>query len=378
MDAQGDAGRVEHVMNICFRVDASVDIGTGHVMRCLALAEALKAAGQECYFICRVLQGNLVHHIEASGYKVYTLTEDLNVDYCGGCEQDLAHARWLGTSQQQDADECSHILRALRPAWVVVDHYALDARWEGAAIPKGTKLLVVDDLADRSHVGDILVDQTHGRRHMEYGLLVPADCSLLLGAEYALLRPEFAQRREQGRKRRECVGVRKILVTLGGVDKDNVTALVMKALNLCERRFHVTIVAGGHNPHLESLRSLSEHAQYPNELKHQVDDMAALMVNADLCIGAAGATSWERCVVGLPTINLILAANQELIAKNLECAGASVNFGTMSDKRLESLARIIEEISDNPDQYKRMAESAFSVCDGLGAERVANVITGVL
>ena len=133
---------------LVFRADASIEIGTGHVMRCLALAEKLIAAGEKCQFICRDLPGNLIDMIESRGIGVHRLPPPLN-----GSKVDLVpqtYAAWLGVPWQQDAEECKILLQKLRPNRVILDHYALDKKWQKVALPPKTKLMVIDDLANRS------------------------------------------------------------------------------------------------------------------------------------------------------------------------------------------------------------------------------------
>ena len=186
-------------MKITFRTDASLQIGTGHVMRCLTLADALAARGAYCQFICRAHDGNLIEFIRRKGLTAHPLPAGAALPRS---PTDPTHAAWLGATQAEDAEACAPILAAQRPDWLIVDHYALDARWERALAPHYRKLMVIDDLADRPHSCDLLLDQTFGRDAADYRPLVPADCRLLCGSHYALLRPEFAALRPYSLQRR--------------------------------------------------------------------------------------------------------------------------------------------------------------------------------
>src|SRR3990167_4024154 len=218
-----------NAMRIAFRADASLQIGTGHVMRCLTLADALAAQGADCLFICREHQGNLIEQIRNKGYRTHALPVLPPVEAsslaikAASDEQSPAHSHWLGATQVEDAAACTAILAEVKPDWLIVDHYALDARWETVLKPHYRKLMVIDDLADRSHLCDLLLDQTFGRDAEDYRVWVPASSQLLCGSQYALLRPEFGALRDYSLQRRPNPQLRQLLITMGGVDKDNAT-----------------------------------------------------------------------------------------------------------------------------------------------------------
>ena len=215
-------------MNIVFRCDASLQIGTGHVMRCLTLAEMLKNQGNECYFICRNHTGNLIDKIQQSGFQAYVIgiNENNHIKEKALFNEDntLFHADWLGATQQQDAQDCLAILGQLQVDWLIVDHYALDKTWQQLLKPYYKKLMVIDDLGDREHLADLLLDQNYGSTFEKYQDLVPENCEVLAGCKVALLRPEFAMWRDFSLKRRKDeMEVKHIIITLGGVDPDNYT-----------------------------------------------------------------------------------------------------------------------------------------------------------
>lgn len=357
---------------VALRVDASLQMGTGHVMRCLTLANALKLQGNECQFICRELPGNLIAHIRSQGFHVYGLPLLDRAPSGAANESTLNHASWLGTSQEQDAAECAALLDDLQPDWLIVDHYAIDARWETALKPYYQRLMVIDDLADRSHQCDLLLDQTFGRDSADYAPWTPDTCTLLCGSRYSLLRPDFAALREFSLERRKEPKLQHLLITMGGVDKDNATGQILQALQNTElpSDCHISVVMGSTAPWLDEVRQLAKQMHWPTEVKVGISDMAQLMAESDLAIGAAGATTWERCCLGLPSIMLILAENQREIAQALSNAGAA----TLKDLSALVNSKIITEQYTSPAFLTRMSYSAAQVTDGLGSLRVISNI----
>lgn len=364
-------------MRVAIRTDASLQIGTGHVMRCLTLADALAARGADCQFICRALEGNLIEFIRGKGYVTHALpiAYDVNAGSTApgpeASTPELAHNRWLGATQTQDAEACAPILAAQGPDWLIVDHYALDARWERAMVPHYHKLMVIDDLADRPHACNLLLDQTYGRDAADYRPLVPADCHLLCGSQYGLLRPEFAALRPNSLQRRAQPALRALLITMGGVDKDNATGQVLQALRTCPlpADCRITVVMGATAPWLEDVRTQAQDMPWPTRVFVGVSDMAQRMADSDLALGAAGATSWERCCLGLPTIMFVLAENQRKVGQGLERSGAAklINLGQSATTQLREL--LVPLIND-PAQLLHISECAASIVDGSGVNAV--------
>ena len=359
---------------IVFRADASVQIGTGHIMRCLTLADALREKGHACHFICREHLGNLIAAIRQREFHVHTLpiTED-----GGGVEEgsseiaaaEPAHVHWLGASWEADARQSRAIIRELDPAWLVVDHYALDARWESAVRSGVLRLLVIDDLADRSHEADLLLDQNLGRESDDYSSLVPKGCRLLIGPRYALLRPEFARLREKSLRRRQSPCLKRVLVTMGGVDKDNATGTVLNALRHCPlpEDAEIEVVMGGNAPWLESVRRQAATMPRKTTIRVDVRDMAMRMLDADLAIGAAGSTSWERCCLGLPAVMVVLAENQRSIAEALANLGACVYLDDVNNvDQLPDRWGSLTELG----ALDAMSKASASVTDGEGVARM--------
>ena len=346
-------------MQVVFRADASLEIGTGHVMRCLTLADGLRSQGAECIFICRSHDGHLSDLINQRGYAVRLL----GINHPFVAESDVSHAAWLGADWETDARETAQALVDLTANWLIVDHYALDSRWERYLHNYCQKLMVIDDLADRLHDCDFLLDQNLGHTADDYLNLVPTSALLWVGPQYALLRPEFSQLRPASLLRRNNAELQHLLITMGGVDKDNVTGLVLNALKSCPlpADLKITVVMGPHAPWLDDVSSLASTMPYSSEVLVGVNDMATLMKNSDLAIGAAGSTSWERCCLGLPAIQLVLANNQKEVAKNLEESGAVIAIDSRFDL-IEQLSKIFKKI--NQMTLKNLSARAASVCDG--------------
>jgi len=320
-------------MKVVIRADASLKIGTGHVMRCLTLASALKKKGAQVEFICREHEGNLIDHIEQLGFKTYVLPRlsktEVTSDEDASTEYGL---KWLGSTQQQDAVACLSFLEEIKPEWLIVDHYSLDKVWQGLLKNNYAKLMVIDDLANREHLCDLLLDQTYGRQTEDYAGLVPQQSKLLLGSEYALLRPEFAEWRDYSLQRRVNPEFKTLLITMGGVDADNVTGALLDILktSALPEELAITVVMGGTAPHLEKVKAQAKLMPYITVVKVSINNMAEIMANADIAIGAAGATTWERCCLGLPSIQVVLAGNQQLIALLLSQAGGALCLNVQS------------------------------------------------
>ncbi len=358
-------------MKVVFRVDASLEIGSGHVMRCLTIANEMKANKHETYFICRQHDGHMIDLIEASGHEVYKLPR---VDGCKqdleAGENDLYHAGWLGSTQLEDSISCQPFLNSIKPDWLIVDHYALDFRWQNALKPYYKKLMVIDDLADRKHSCDVLLDQTFKRKKKDYVSLVPETCQLLLGGEFAILRAEFAKWREYSLDRRNKNSViSRILINLGGVDQNNLTSEVLRSLAYCNisNDTKIIVVMGAQSPHLEKVKHLANSLPMNISIRCAVKNMAQIMSDSDLAIGAAGATTWERCCLGLPSIILVQAKNQEKIAESI------------AENSLAIVIRNISEIAitmKNMSKYKltQLSVNSSMAIDGLGVQRLMGFI----
>jgi UDP-2,4-diacetamido-2,4,6-trideoxy-beta-L-altropyranose hydrolase len=360
-------------MEIVFRTDASLDIGTGHVMRCLTLAHALREKGARCRFVCCAHKGNLLELILERGFEARPLPRSdgrgREVDAQSGTRP--RHAAWLGNDWETDAQ---HSLAALGGApvdWLIVDHYAIDVRWERRLRPACTRLMVIDDLADRAHDCDLLIDQNLGRLTADYAYLVPNGCRILVGPKYALLRPEFGELRPYSLARRASPQLNRLLITMGGVDKNNATGQVLEALfdSVLPADCRITVIMGPHAPWVEQVRRMAATMPWSTEVQTNVRDMARLMAESDLAIGAGGTTALERCCLGLPTLTLVLANNQQAGAMALQAVGATLILDDAVDIASDFKAKLT--LLGRPQALLKMQGACRSITDGTGATKLA-------
>ncbi|MEW5057954.1 MAG: UDP-2,4-diacetamido-2,4,6-trideoxy-beta-L-altropyranose hydrolase [Cycloclasticus sp.] len=352
---------------VVIRADASLQMGTGHIMRCLTLAEALKKQGEDVEFICREHEGHLIERIERQGFKVHVLLRSQNTVIGDG----LYGSQWLGANQQEDAALCLPILEKMKPDWLIVDHYSLDETWQSVLAEHFAKLMVIDDLANRKHQCDILLDQTYGRKESDYAGLVPKRSQRLLGSEYALLRAEFSEWREYSLQRRIKPSFKKLLITMGGVDPDNVTGELLDALKGCflPKELEIDVVMGATAPHLKKIQQQAELLPYKTSVMVNVSNMAEIMANADLAIGAAGATTWERCCLGLPSILVVLADNQKDIADFLTQKQAAI---VISKNEMSNELKLLKGMSAT--SLLNLSKNTRQITDGKGILRVSKVM----
>lgn len=342
-------------MHAVFRVDASAEIGTGHLRRCLTLADALRDRGVRSTLVMR-RHDAFLDSAPVGGHERVVLPE---------AEPDAGS--WLGTDWTIDADQTLAVLDGETVDFLVVDHYALDARWERALRGKARRMLVIDDLADRAHICDLLLDTTP-RDAGDYVGLVPASCEMLLGPRFALLRPEFEARRSQCRPRRE---LRRILVSFGGSDQQDFTGQTVRALAGLGFALDVVMTSGA--AHLANVeRVATQEARCTIHV--DCDDMATLMATADLAIGAGGTTSWERLCLGLPSLATVIADNQRAVVKSLRMSGAAIEIPAGSEFE-PRLVEAVQFLAGQPGQIAEMSERAAALVDGRGAARVAARLT---
>ncbi|MDO8861654.1 UDP-2,4-diacetamido-2,4,6-trideoxy-beta-L-altropyranose hydrolase [Haliea sp. E1-2-M8] len=364
-------------MKVVFRADASVKIGTGHVMRCLTLADKLTRQGHICHFICREHEGHLGELISGKGYKLTVLPSDSGGEKKLSSEDKNSYTNWLGAPWQIDAQQTQEAIEPLKADWLVVDHYALDARWEQQVAKAVDRIMVIDDLADRRHECELLLDQNLGRTTSDYEGLVPSDCPRLIGPEYALLRPEFPELRDLSLKRREHPELKRILISLGGVDQSNVTGKVLEAIaaTALPEDILLDIIMGASAPYLDEVRRQAALLPCKATVNVSVSDMAERMYLADLSIGGAGGTSWERCCLGLPSVLVIQADNQSSGAMALEAAGAAIAIADPETVQV-ALPSALAQVT-KPDCLHRMSRVAAGITDGKGSNRVRESIVAM-
>lgn len=327
----------------CFRCDASLDIGIGHLMRCITLAGALKENGWDCKFITA----------ETSDIMLPILSQ-------------------YSLVSPEAIPDLSDLL--------VVDHYDLDQKYETAARVWASKIMVIDDLADRQHDCDILLDQTFGRSVSDYQALIPEHCTILCGSDYTLLRPQFLSARYRAEEKRHKVErIENILVNFGSTNPEGIMQKILSVLaEFKEWPLTINIVTGNQTQGLDILqeeaKKILEETQHNINLLIDIPDIAEKMVEADLAFGAGGTTSWERACLGLPTIMIELADNQSLVAQNLLERGAVLHLGKLSYVTENKIDNAFKNVRDNSALLRNMSKQAFRICDGLGTDRVSERI----
>lgn len=358
-------------MNIVIRTDASTLIGSGHVMRCLTLAEELRQAGAEVGFITRNHEGNLNDLIRNKGFKLYELPAVTQV--MSNNSTRVEYAAWFGTSQENDASETIEILKDNQPDWLIVDHYAIDEVWERLVRFYVKKTMVIDDLADRKHECDLLLNQNYvSGEHQRYDDLILPSCTMLLGPQYALLRKEFTKAREDLKPRDGSVN--RVFVFFGGVDPDNMTEKALEALSTKEfGHIHADVVIGVANPYRAAISNAVK--QRPRTTLYvQVDNIAELMAKADLALCAGGTTTWERFCLGLPSIVVTIADNQVPFTRDLHQDGLLRWLGTSQGVDVHVLHKGLLQVLQDSERNRHEAEKGMQLVDGMGTFHVSEML----
>jgi UDP-2,4-diacetamido-2,4,6-trideoxy-beta-L-altropyranose hydrolase len=339
---------------ILFFADAGAAVGGGHVMRCLTLARALVERGAECAFVESRAAAPILRRF---GWPAQTLLAITDAQDLPGL---LAYASDFADRFEADA--------------VVIDHYQVGAREEGRLRSGARKLVAIDDLADRRHDCELLVDPGYGRRREHYGALIAADCVARLGPSYALVRPDFAAARQRALSRRAKHGpVARSLISLGMTDIGGVTERVVRALApvLGETRLDVVIGAEA-----KSLPALRELASGDKRLRLWIDnaEMPTLTADADVAIGAGGSSVWERAAVGLPSATVILAENQRVMIEHMADAGFTRGLDAAAPDFESRLVEAWRRLADDAALRWRLTQRCADLCDGHGADRVADAV----
>ena len=286
-------------------------------------------------------------------------------------DEEPMHAAWAGVSWAVDAEESKGFIQG--SDWLVLDHYSFDIRWQTHVHSIGLKIMVIDDLADRPHTADILVDQNLGRQSSDYDSLLPKNTERLIGPHYALLRKEFADARKisLAARAKRAGAIQNVLISMGGVDAQNTTGAIIDVI-ASQTGFQVIVVVGSSSPNLEKVYEQVASITPPVKIVERTTDMAALMTEADIAIGAAGGSAWERCALGLPSLVAILAENQAMASEALSASGATIGLG--SPQSLEFVDRLSEALKSLkiPENLVAMSHSAAALVDGLGTMRVVN------
>ncbi|WP_421304556.1 UDP-2,4-diacetamido-2,4,6-trideoxy-beta-L-altropyranose hydrolase [Aeromonas veronii] len=320
---------------VAFRLDAGAEIGLGHLMRCLAIADRLKTAGAECHFLCHQLPAHLLPLLQSHQHHPLCALDDAGP------------------------------LPTLRPEWLVCDHYQIDRQIEQTLAIHCGQLLVIDDLADRPHHGQLLLDQGPLRSTADYQSLAPADCRLLLGTDYALLRPAYRQLARQ-----KVSQWQRGLICFGGADPAGACLITLNSLarQPWARTIRWTLVAGGANPFWPELEQrVAELADLDLVLLRQSDQMADLMSRHDFAIGAAGGMTWERACLGLPTLAVPIVDNQQFNDEVIARFQLAERLTLSELAEPERLMQALQRLELQADNYRCRGQQQV---DGLGLDRL--------
>lgn len=342
---------------VLFLADCGPEVGGGHVMRCLSLAGALMAQGAVCGFLAPPDTARVL-------------------DVFAG--PDIERAPAAGGPLHQLVEAAAKAAASWRADLMVVDHYGLGASQETLLRGAGGRVVVIDDLAERAHDCDLLIDSTLGRAPDEYAALIPASAVALTGSAYALLRPEYAACRPAAlARRRPAEPPRRLLISLGLMDLRGVTGRVLNLIRPALDGLAVDVVVGSGASTLPWLRHVV--GQDPRLTLHvDTQGMAELIAAADIGIGAGGSSTWERAALGLPSLALILADNQQPLAFELDRRGAAVAVETRAAGLAEALPAAFGQLVGDGALRTRLAETSAALCDGSGAFRVAEAILGLV
>lgn len=337
--------------SVGIRVDGSSQIGTGHIIRCLSLADELSHRGFKVIFCTRDYDSRLIEKITSRGFESFLIPETVSM------EEDVKNFTMLCEKHNTD--------------FVITDNYHFTDDYLKYLRQNLRVIVSIDDIAETYFCSDILVNQNiYATKEIYHGKISNVT-KLLLGPRYAILGSEFCSYHSL---EKESGTVKEVLVTLGGVDLENQTLKVLRGLDKVEEDFSVTVVLGVSNSHMEELVSFAESSQRNIRIRVNVSNMAELMHNADIAISASGTTSWELCCTGLPIIMMALADNQRNIGKRLSEAGISINLGWFHDVSEFMIRESVERLIYNPGIREDMGKKGKALVDGNGAGRIVNEI----
>lgn len=354
------------MFSAAFRVDSSYRIGSGHLVRSITLARALRSKGAHVSFVCRVQPGAAIKLVEAAGFTVIALPP---------CTEDATRYNTVSISGVPEGEDAEQTVNALAstPDWLFVDHYDYGISWESRVRDRGMKLGVIDDLA-RTHTCDLLVDPNwHGNEAaLRYKDKLPSYATALLGPAYALLGPEFESLRKSPVDRKQPVN--RVLVYFGGSDTNGLCAKTTKAFSESKlAALSVDMVVGATMASDHGAAAVGADRPAVRIFSHQ-PSLAPLLATADLAIGAVGGTTWERLCLGVPTLAAVLADNQRGSAKALADEGVIRLLGDGDEITTEEITNQLISLLDAPEERQHMADKGQALVDGRGVDRVVDRI----
>ena len=338
------------------RVESNEKIGTGHLMRCLTIANSLRKMGNQVHFISKNMSKESKELLESNKFSVNLLDyKRKKFDY------------------EIDAKFTIEIIKKERKnsTFLIIDNYEIDKKWEILVKKFVKKIVVIDDLANRKHSCELLIDQNLNSdiKEKQYKKLTPKNCILLIGTQFAILRPEFYKLRKLTKTRTK---IKNILISYGGTDPTNETIKVLKALkNLNLKNINTHIVSGNLNSKNKEIKKLSTELN-KSKFYEYTKDIGKLMIKADIAFGGAGTTSWERCCLGLPAIITILSNDQKDIAESLEKNACGINLGFGKKIRVKDYENILRKFNWN--NLREFSSNCKKIVDGRGTNRVISEI----
>lgn len=346
-------------MKITIRADSSSIIGSGHIMRCLNLAKALKGRGCEVSFLCQKNEGSLNDWLlKEQHFDVFELEETKTFE------------------QERDADQSRKIIGNLKGLdWLIVDHYKIDQVWQRRLRDVAQKILVIDDLSDREHDCDAFLNQavldSKDNPHQDR---VPESCVKFLGPRFALIDPQFLKRRQNMDPGKRSKQIQNIFSFFGGSDKDHFSLKFIEAVqNNKNRNLNYHLIVGRQTPGAEKiLKEAGENDQI--KTYHSIKDMAGFISTMDLFVGSGGMITWERCCLGVSGIVVSMADNQYHFSKTLGDQGCHVFLGRHQDINSKQLAEAIDALLLNSDQICNMSKKSFELVDGQGVDRIVRFL----
>ena len=355
-------------MKFFFRLDASPKIGTGHLMRCLSLASHLKKKGFSSDFITSGLENSLMQLISEQGHKHHKIEKKENYNNY------FQNQDYFYLDNIFDAEKTIQIIKEEKqPSSIIIDHYGIDSEWHKKLQSYCKKLIVIDDIANRKFECDVLMNPTYDFNKSSYDNLVSESCLKLIGAEYALIRPEFLEIRPKSKKKRSAnKDLKEILIFMsGGLSLDEEIILILNVLDSIEWPYKpkINLVLNNNDPLIKTLNTNNLVFDLDINILSDVRNMAQLMHDSDLAIGSAGTASWERCCMGLPTLVKVIADNQKQIANKLENVGAISTWSNEYD-----LKRKLKSLISSSENLFQMSQRAFSIVDGKGVSRLADIL----
>ncbi len=352
---------------IAFRVDSSIKIGAGHLMRCLNIAKFLRLQGHDCIFISKKHNGNYNHLIEGNDFALIEIDAgDINqINHI-----DDLYMSWLGSSYSEDAEYTNEILANNSCQYLFVDHYGIDERWEECCRTQTLKIIAIDDLANRNHSVDYIIDHNAGRLNADYANINLNDAQLLIGPKYALLHSRYGELRNQAIGKRNSNEIKDILISFGSSNQTPIIKNILESFHNAKinSNFHLTLALGSSINNHEDIYLLAKKITTKIDLHINTNQMPDLILQADFCVGAGGVNALERCCLGLPSAILCLSENQvpgSIALEKMGCCNILNSYPSMD----YSFTDIIDSINNKNDLIK-MTNQCFNIVDGKGIERV--------